>query len=123
MSRASEGIWFPIANNHQQHHPDNDQAADNIQPATSEHDTSACKLVSNPASIRPAYWSPIGSQAKADLIDGYTQMVTDRVRAGWSCHLVTFLFSQIPGPQAGRHLCHEGRGPPGLLDAPDQGSP
>jgi hypothetical protein len=24
-------------------------------------------------------------------------MVTDRVRAGWSCHLVTILFSQLPG--------------------------
>jgi hypothetical protein len=26
-------------------------------------------------------------------------MVTDRVRAGWSCSLVTFLFSQLPGPR------------------------
>lgn len=30
-------------------------------------------------------------------MDGYTQLVTDRVRAGWSCNLVTFLFSQLPG--------------------------
>jgi hypothetical protein len=30
-------------------------------------------------------------------VDGYTQLVTDRVRAGWSCHLVTILFSQLPG--------------------------
>ena len=31
--------------------------------------------------------------------DGYTQLVTDRVRSGWSCNLVTFLFSQLPGPR------------------------
>jgi hypothetical protein len=30
-------------------------------------------------------------------VDGYTQLVTDRIRAGWSCSLVTFLFSQLPG--------------------------
>jgi hypothetical protein len=28
-----------------------------------------------------------------------TQLVTDRVRAGWSCHLVTILFSQLPAPR------------------------
>jgi hypothetical protein len=33
-------------------------------------------------------------------VDGYTQLVTDRVRAGWSCNLVTFLFSQPPGPRS-----------------------
>ena len=27
-------------------------------------------------------------------------MVTDRVRSGWSCDLVTFLFSQLPGPRS-----------------------
>jgi hypothetical protein len=27
-------------------------------------------------------------------------MVTDRVRAGWSCYLVTFLFDQLPGSRA-----------------------
>ena len=32
-------------------------------------------------------------------MDGYTQLVTDRVRSGWSCDLVTFLFSQLPGPR------------------------
>jgi hypothetical protein len=32
-------------------------------------------------------------------VDGYIRLVTDRVRAGWSCNLVTFLFSQLPGPR------------------------
>jgi hypothetical protein len=26
-------------------------------------------------------------------------LVTDRIHDGWSCHLVTILFSQLPGPQ------------------------
>jgi hypothetical protein len=33
-------------------------------------------------------------------MSGYAQMVTDRVRAGWSCYLVTFLFDQLPGSRA-----------------------
>jgi hypothetical protein len=33
-------------------------------------------------------------------VDGYTQLVTDRVRFGWSCHLVTILFSQLPGTRS-----------------------
>jgi hypothetical protein len=32
-------------------------------------------------------------------VDGYTQMVTDRVKDGWSCHLMTFPFGQFPGPR------------------------
>jgi hypothetical protein len=38
------------------------------------------------------------TQVRATLLDGFTQLVTDRVRAGWSCHTVTFLSSQLPGP-------------------------
>jgi len=33
------------------------------------------------------------------LVRGYTEMITDRVDEGWTCHLVTFLFSQLPGRQ------------------------
>jgi len=140
MSAASEGIWFPIANDHHLHDPINDQPADGIQPISNPHETIPDKPGANRkppirfpiannhqphnpindqmthgiqptinpqetpsdnrmTSIRPGYWSPFGSQTKADLVDGYTQLVTDRVRAGWSCNLVTFLFSQLPGPR------------------------
>jgi hypothetical protein len=34
------------------------------------------------------------------LVQGYAEMVTDRVNDGWSCHLLTFLFSQLPGPRS-----------------------
>lgn len=30
-------------------------------------------------------------------LNGYTQLVTDRIQQGWSCYLVTVLFQQIPG--------------------------
>lgn len=30
-------------------------------------------------------------------LNGYTQLVTDRIKQGWSCYLVTVLFQQIPG--------------------------
>jgi hypothetical protein len=35
MSLASEGIWFPIANNHRLHN----QPADDIQPVSNQHET------------------------------------------------------------------------------------
>jgi hypothetical protein len=120
MSVVSEGIWFPIANNHHLHNPINDLPADGIQPVSNPHGKSGTnrkppirfpvpnnRYLHNPindqtahddqptinswetssdnrqTSIRPDYWSPFGSKAKADLVDGYTQLVTDRVRAGW----------------------------------------
>jgi hypothetical protein len=101
MSVESEGIWFPIADNHQIHNSINDQPADIIQAIINPHETSSGKSVGNrEPSIHPGYQSPIGSRAKAALLVGYTQLVTDRVRAGWSCHLVTILFSQLPGPRS-----------------------
>jgi hypothetical protein len=90
-------IRFPIANDHQSHNPITARLADSNKPIINLHETSP---TNRQKSIRPGYWFPFGSQAKADLVDGYTQPVTDRVRAGWSCHLVTILFSQLPGPRS-----------------------
>ena len=89
-------IRFPIANDHQPRNPINDQLDDGNQPIINPQETSS---TNRRTPIQSDYWSPIGSQAKADLVDGYTQLITDRVRAGWSCHLVTILFSQLPGPR------------------------
>jgi hypothetical protein len=33
-------------------------------------------------------------------ISGYTQLVTDRIKQGWSCYLVTILFQQLPGSRS-----------------------
>ena len=39
---------------------------------------------------------------------GYTQLVSDRMNDGWSCHFITFPFAQLPGT------------PTSLLDVRDQ---
>jgi hypothetical protein len=90
-------IRFPVANDHQSHNLITAQLDDGNQPVINPQETSSAK---RRTSIHPGYRSPIGSQAKAALVDGYTQLVTDRVRAGWSCNLVTFLFSQLPGTRS-----------------------
>jgi hypothetical protein len=87
-------IRFPIANDHQPHNPINNHGN---QAIINPWETSSTNQRN---SIRSDYWSPIGSQAKANLVDGYTQLVTDRVRTGWSCYLVTILFPQLPGPRS-----------------------
>jgi hypothetical protein len=89
-------IRFPIANDHRSHNPITAQLADGNQPIINPQETSSNN---QRTSIQSDYWFPIGSLAKANLVDGYTQLVTDRVRSGWSCHLVTILFSQLPGPR------------------------
>jgi hypothetical protein len=85
-----------IANHHLPHDPINSQLDDGIRPTINPPETSSANRRN---SIQSDYWSPIGSRAKADLVDGYTQLVIDRVRSGWSCNLVTFMFSQLPGPR------------------------
>ena len=33
-------------------------------------------------------------------LNGYTQLITDRIKQGWSCYLVTIMFSQLPGSRS-----------------------
>jgi hypothetical protein len=89
-------IRFPIANDHRSHDPITAQLTDGNQPIINPQETSS---TNRRTSIQSDYWSPIGSRAKTALLDGYTQLVNNRVRAGWSCHLVTILFSQLAGPR------------------------
>ena len=37
------------------------------------------------------------------LIGGYTVMVKEYLRSGWSGHLMTFMFNQLPGSQLEKH--------------------
>ena len=58
---------------------------------------------SPPISIKPIRGCHSRSDADAtdrQIVQGYTQMVTDRIDKGWTCHLVTFLFSQLPGTRS-----------------------
>jgi hypothetical protein len=57
MSVASDGIWFPIANNRHPHNSINDPPADTIQPPS----TYPGKSVGNRRpSIHPGYWNRRG---------------------------------------------------------------
>ncbi len=40
------------------------------------------------------------SPADHAVIQGYTELVTDRIKDGWSCDLLTFLFSHISGSRS-----------------------
>ena len=76
MSVASDGIWFPIANNqhpHNCHHTTDDQPADNIQPIINTHETSPSgkPVATYKPSVHSGYWSPLGTRVKADMVDGY----------------------------------------------------
>jgi hypothetical protein len=83
MSVASEGIWFPIANNHHPRNPTIDQSAHSIkstgtlfspadihQPSINDQSADNIQLI-NPhetsgksAAVNLSRRSPIGSQAK-----------------------------------------------------------
>jgi hypothetical protein len=106
MCAASSRICFTIANNQPSKHLTDrlDQSADHPQAndsrsikdlskATEEHD--AVHQLQNSSGYRRCQ-----SQSQADLVDGYTRLITDRVDDGWSCHLVTILFAQLPGPRS-----------------------
>jgi hypothetical protein len=136
MSAASEGIWFPIADNHHLHNPIIDQPADIIQ-ATINPQTIPGKSGANrkppirfPNDHRPH--NPINDQTahgiqptinpwESSSLNRRTSIQSDlgprldlrprqtwwrdtqnghRVRSGWSCNLVIFLFSQLLGPRS-----------------------
>ena len=48
-------------------------------------------------------WSTTSNTDQTDqhqfqqTLNGYTQLVTDRIKQGWSSYLVTILFQQLPG--------------------------
>jgi hypothetical protein len=95
MRAASSRIWFTVPNNHQTDHCSHladDRQPTNKLPKASEE----LKPVHKPD--YPEYYR-YRSQSQTDLVDGYTRLVTDRINDGWSCHLMTILFSQLPGPR------------------------
>src|ERR1019366_9727232 len=59
-------IRFPIANDHQSHNPITAQLSDGDQPIINLRETS---FTNRRTSIQSDYWSPIGSHAKAALVD------------------------------------------------------
>lgn len=114
MRAASSRICFSTSTNQPINYSNNQQAdyarqADQSideRPANEYDQTKHPQTTPSPVRARPPV-SPILSkrylgrnQSQSSLVAAYSQMVTDRVQDGWSCHLVTLMFSQIFGPRA-----------------------
>jgi hypothetical protein len=105
MRAASSRIWFTITNNQQSDQSNQpNQSIDNPPTDNSRPNTNPCTLSSEQTNSLPE--SAVcprqrlcGTDFKSALVDGYTRLITDRVHEGWTYHLVTVLFSQLPGPR------------------------
>jgi hypothetical protein len=98
MCAASSRIWFTVPNNQQ-----TDHCSHSIDHSQTDDKQPTNKLSEAHEELKPIH-RPYGyrryrSRSQLDLVDGYTRLVTDRINAGWSCHLMTILFSQFPGPR------------------------
>jgi hypothetical protein len=68
-----------------QHKSEIDQPAQSIKSNREIHDCDRiCRV------------DPVNRQQ----VDGFTQLVGDRMKDGWSCHFITFPFAQLPGPRS-----------------------
>jgi hypothetical protein len=75
------------------HHIQRNQQPISMLPAINHPTIISATSVSIPTNKSPVKQDSVNSQ----LVQGYAEMVTDRVNDGWSCHLLTFMFSQLPG--------------------------
>jgi hypothetical protein len=108
MWEAPDRIWYTIARDTV------DRVRDNIDEASVEKDSFQKDSTAEEQSIhngrhrrfitgkcifdnerdRERTW------IKRSMIDGYAQIVEDRVRKGWSCSLMTFMFPQLHGSES-----------------------
>jgi hypothetical protein len=100
MRAASSRIWFTIPNNQADHcsHLIDHSRTDDGQPTNSPPKTFD-KLQSIHELENSTGYQRYRSLRQLELVDGYTRMVTDRTDYGWSRHLMTILFSPLPGPR------------------------
>jgi hypothetical protein len=104
MRATSSRIWSPVTNSNQSNNADDvdhsisGPLAINDQPIGNP--SCGHSIATNEPTTRSGYWSQDQSQHGTGLVDAYTQLVTDRVHDGYSLHLVTFLFRQLPGPRS-----------------------
>jgi hypothetical protein len=103
MSGHFRGNWSTTSNSdqHQINHP---QSYQSNQYQTNQYQTETeTDQPSHPTKFQPGIHQYDRvcrvDPATRQIVDGYTQMVVDRVDSGWSCHLMTFPFSQLPGPR------------------------
>ena len=107
MRAASSCIWFPIPNSDQPDHANQiDHSIDSPLEGDSQPINDSSKIPSGGSGSihysgnRSRYWSDDHSRLRTSLVDGYTRLVTDRIHDGWSFHLLTILFHQLPGPRS-----------------------
>jgi hypothetical protein len=105
MRAASSRIWSTMTNSQQANKPNLIPIRSGNPPAVIDQPIRDLHVGLSDESVpRSQGYSeqrfPTGSESKHVLVDGYTQLVTDRVQAGWTCDLVTILFTQLPGPRA-----------------------
>lgn len=107
MRAGSSRIWFSTSNNQPNSYPTNQQADHSRHTdhptdkrLTDQHNPDGIPQAppSHASHTSPAYPHQHGFRSR--LVDGYSQLVTDRVQAGWSCDLVTIIFSRMFGPRA-----------------------
>jgi hypothetical protein len=102
MRAASSRICFTIPNNQPSDHSSHINQSTGGRPG-GDHPTNGnpypLSSEQSDASATDPKQRPFRTGFKSDIVDGYTRLVTDRVHDGWSCHLVTILFSQLPGPR------------------------
>jgi hypothetical protein len=106
MRAASSRIWFPMLNSDQPYpasqldHPIGRPPEGDSQPITHPIKTSSFESGSNDPGKPSRYWSRDHSRLRTGLVDGYTQLITNRIHDGCSFHLLTILFHQLPGPRS-----------------------
>jgi hypothetical protein len=100
MRSPPDRIWSTINNTNQHEHSIHPNQLTDDHPSTESDNQLPIHSRSSEAiparSIDPWYRQNRPA-IKRDWMSGYAQMVTDRVRDGWSCYFVTFLFDQLPG--------------------------
>jgi hypothetical protein len=97
MRAASSRIWSStttIQPTHQSNHPDEiDDPSVGINRPITMH--VGLPERSDPLSNGISE-NLVPTGARDPLIDGFAKLVADRVHEGWSCDLVTFLFTSCP---------------------------
>jgi hypothetical protein len=94
MPASMAGIWLRIADNQEPTRDHSDQVVCNPTDDANRQAQSPSEMTSNRS-------SRVGKihQPEQAIVNGFVQMVTDRLAAGWSGYLVTIVFRQIPGPR------------------------
>jgi len=94
MPASMAGIWLRIADNQERTRDHSDQVVCNPTDDANRQAQSPSEMTSNRS-------SRVGKihQPEQAIVNGFVQMVTDRLAAGWSGYLVSITFQHIRGPR------------------------